>query len=63
MKNDQIMNLDDIKDKLKDKRLYIVSERTGISYPILNKLSKGEDSNYTIDTLKKVSTYLLNPQN
>ena len=63
MKNSEIMNLEVIKDGLQDKRLYTVAERTGVSYPTLKKLYDGEQANYTIDTLKKVTRYLLNSLN
>ena len=54
----EIMTLEEIKKKLSDKRLYVVSEKTGISYPVLRKLADGVESNYTIETLKKISEYL-----
>lgn len=53
-----ILTLLQIKDGLKDKRLYIVAKSTGLSYPTLKKLADGEDANYTRETLQKVSQYI-----
>ena len=52
------MSLDDIKKGLADKRLYKVSEITGLSYPTLKKMADGKNSNYTMSTIGKVSEYL-----
>lgn len=56
--NSALMNLDDIKKGLADKRLYKVSEITGLSYPTLKKMADGKNSNYTMSTIAKVSEYL-----
>ncbi len=59
---DNIMNLKQIQEGLKDRRLYAVKQATGISYPTLKKLSDGVVSNYTIGTLSVVSKYIYNSQ-
>ncbi|RTL03533.1 hypothetical protein EKK58_12760 [Candidatus Dependentiae bacterium] len=53
-----ILSLKQIQQGLKDKRLSVVAERTGLSYPTLKSLSDGKDQNYTTETLKTVSNYL-----
>ena len=54
----RILSLSEIKEGLKDKRLYVVAKRTGLSYPTLKSLADGLDQNYTTDTLKTVSKYI-----
>jgi len=53
-----IYSLEKIKEGLADKRLYVVAEKTGVSYPTLKNLAEGNELNYTIDTLKAVTRYL-----
>ena len=53
-----MLTLDQIKTLLKDRRLYIVAKKTGISYPTLLALSRGESSNPSYKVLEKVSEYL-----
>lgn len=57
--NDVILGLKEIKEGLKDKKLYVVSKAIGVSYPTLNKLLNNESHNFTIGTIRKVSDYLL----
>jgi DNA-binding Xre family transcriptional regulator len=52
-----MLSLEEIKNKLQDRKLYAVSEATGLSYPTLKKLHDGETSNFTLDTIQKVSDY------
>tara|TARA_R110000868_G_scaffold188854_6_gene431708 strand:+ start:154 stop:345 length:192 start_codon:yes stop_codon:yes gene_type:complete len=54
----QPMSLTDIKDRLKDERLLLVADATGISYPTINKLAKGEVGNYSLKTILAVSKHL-----
>lgn len=56
--NDEPLSIEQIQDGLSDRRLYVVAEATGLSYPTLQKLARGDNANYTRDTLAKVSTYL-----
>jgi len=60
--NDTILSLKEIQEGLQDKRLYTVARSTGLSYPTLRKLAEGKAKNPTIETLKAVSNYLLNPK-
>lgn len=58
MLNDNILPLEEIQKALEDKRLYKVAKTSGLSYPTLRKLAKGEDLNYTLGTLKAASDYI-----
>lgn len=54
-----ILSLDQIREGLRDRRLYAVAKETGLSYPTLKKLSEAQDLNYTTETLRAVSKYVL----
>jgi hypothetical protein len=54
-----MLSLEEIQKRLKDRRLTVVSEKIGVSYPTLLAISKGE-SNTTYKILKLVSDYLCN---
>lgn len=56
----QLLSLEQIKEGLADRRLYKVSEVTGLSYPTLKKLANGDDCNYTMHTIRVVSSYINN---
>lgn len=58
-KMQRILTLDEIKNGLKDLRLYNVSRACNVSYPTLLRMSKGERSNYELKCLANVSKYLL----
>ena len=58
MSSVQIMTLGEIQVSLADRRLLKIKEATGVSYTTLKKLADGEDNNFTLGTLKKVSDYL-----
>lgn len=58
--SEKLLSLSEIKTGLADKRLYKVAEITGLSYPTLKKLADGENSNYTMSTIKSVSDYICN---
>jgi len=58
--NKEILSLKEIQENLKDKRLYIVAKKIGLSYPTLKRLVKGNSQNYNYKTLKLVSDYILN---
>lgn len=62
MFHDDVLPLEKIKEGLKDKRLYKVSQATGLSYPTLKKLANGDEANYTVETLKAVSKYIKDSQ-
>ena len=58
MSNEELLSLEDIKLLLKDKRLYVVSKATGLSFPTLKKMADGKKENFTYKTIKAVSDYL-----
>ena len=53
-----IMSLKEMQERLKDKKLYIVADKTGLSYPTLKKIADGKKGNYTYNTLIKLTKYL-----
>ncbi len=58
MSNEELLSLEDIQLLLKDKRLYVVSKATGLSFPTLKKMADGKKQNFTYKTIKAVSDYL-----
>ena len=58
MSNKELLSLEDIKRLLKDKRLYVVSNATGLSFPTLKKMADGKKENFTYKTIKAISDYL-----
>ena len=58
MPNEELLSLEDIQLLLKDKRLYVVSEATGLSFPTLKKMADGKKENFTYKTIKAISDYL-----
>jgi hypothetical protein len=57
MSNEELLSLEDIQLLLKDKRLYVVSKATGLSFPTLKKMADGKKENFTYKTIKAVSDY------
>lgn len=58
--NVRLLNLDQIRNGLKDKKLHMLSKLIGLSYPTLQKLRDDKDNNPTYETLVAVSSYLIN---
>jgi DNA-binding Xre family transcriptional regulator len=58
MSNEELLSLEDIQLLLKDKRLYVVSKATGLSFPTLKKMADGKKENFTYKTIKAISDYL-----
>ena len=58
MSNKELLSLEDIQLLLKDKRLYVVSNATGLSFPTLKKMADGKKENFTYKTIKAISDYL-----
>ena len=54
------MNIEDIKESLKDKRLSVISEATGLHYNTLREIRDNPEPNPTYKVLKLVSDYLTN---
>ncbi|MBW1796543.1 MAG: helix-turn-helix domain-containing protein [Deltaproteobacteria bacterium] len=52
------MNLDEIREQLKDRRLSIVADATGLSTMTIARIRDGESDNPTIKTLQKLWDYL-----
>ena len=60
MKNNtetKMLTLQQIRDRLADRRLTVVADATGLSHQTLWRIAKGE-ANPTHDTLAKLSDYL-----
>ena len=53
-----ILDLDEIARRLADRKPSAVRLRTGLSYGTLRKLAEGKVTNYTVDTIRKISKYL-----
>lgn len=58
MSKDELMTLEEIKEQLQDKRLYVVARATKLSYPTVKKLADGKPENYTYNTIFKLTKYL-----
>tara|TARA_R110002153_G_scaffold217590_1_gene370103 strand:+ start:3303 stop:3497 length:195 start_codon:yes stop_codon:yes gene_type:complete len=58
-----ILTIEQVKIGLQHKRLYAVSKATGLSYPVLKRLSEGNSENYTYNTLKLISKYIIECHN
>lgn len=54
------MNLEDIKNSLKDKRLAMIAEATGLHYNTLRDIRDNPQTNPTYKVLKLLSDYLTN---
>ena len=54
----KILDLEEIKKRLKGARLLRVADETGLSYPTVNKLATGEVENYSFKTIRLMSEYL-----
>ncbi len=55
-----MLSLEQIKTKLQDRKLYYIAQQINVSYPTLKKLADGQEDNYTLDTIRKVSEYFEN---
>ena len=53
-----MLSLDEIRDRLADRRLVLVAKLTGLSYGTLRNLRNPEYSNPTLRTIKLLSDYL-----
>jgi transcriptional regulator with XRE-family HTH domain len=50
--------LERLRQRLKDRRLYIVAEKTGLSYQTILKIVDGSTANPTINTVESLEAYL-----
>ena len=58
MKATGMMTLDQIREALDDRILYVVAERTGIHRNTISAIKSGKIENPTYYVLKKISDYL-----
>lgn len=52
------MKLEEIAERLKDRRLYRVAEVTGLSYQTIRTIVNGTNKNPTIETVQLLEDYL-----
>ena len=55
--NKELLSLEEISKKLKDRKLQVVSSATGLSFPTLRKLTEGKTTEYHYSTLVSISNY------
>ena len=53
-----MLNLEEIRERLQDRRLRVVAERTGLSYPTVLNVRDNLRSNPTHEVMRKISEYL-----
>jgi hypothetical protein len=53
-----MLTVEEIKERLQDRRIPIVSEATGLSYPTIQKIRDGESDNPSYKTMQRLSEYL-----
>ena len=53
-----MLNLEEIRERLQDRRLRVVADKTGLSYPTVLNVRDNIRSNPTYEVLKKISEYL-----
>lgn len=53
-----MMKLDEIRRALQDRNLSIVSQRTGLHYQTIWRIARGARSDFSYDTISRVSDYL-----
>jgi len=52
------MTLEQIREQLKDRRLYRVAQKTGLSYQTIRTIVTGANENPTLETMKALEAYL-----
>lgn len=55
-----MLSIAEIRDLLADRRLTIVAEKSGLSYPTVKRVADGEEG-ITLATLRKLSAYFTTP--
>jgi len=55
-----LLSIAEIRDLLADRRLTIVAEKSGLSYPTVKRVADGEEG-ITLATLRKLSAYFTAP--
>ncbi len=56
----RLLNLEQIRNGLRDKRLHSVAKVVGVTYPTLKKLVDDPKANPTYNTLVVISDYIIN---
>ena len=54
-----VLSLKEIREYLEDKKIGVVSARSGLSYASVRNLFVGAKQNYTLETLEKISKYII----
>lgn len=54
----EMLTLEQIQEKLKDRRLYMVAKEIGVSYPTLLAISRGESKNPSYRIIQLICEYL-----
>lgn len=53
-----MLTIDEIRDRLKDRKLSTVAEATGIHYNTLRSILRGDNKNPTLRVMSSLSEYL-----
>ena len=53
-----MLSAEEIAEKLQDRHLKVLSERTGVPYPTIWRLARYPEYGANYDTVKKISDYL-----
>jgi DNA-binding Xre family transcriptional regulator len=53
-----MLTIKEIRQKLEDRKLQIVAEKTGVHYNTLKKIKDGKNDNPTLKVIKAISDYL-----
>jgi transcriptional regulator with XRE-family HTH domain len=57
-KGEKMLTLDQIKEQLKDRRLYIVAKEIGVSYPTILAIAQGKAKNPSYRIVQLICEYL-----
>lgn len=57
-KGKKMLTLEQIRERLKDRRLYMVAKEIGVSYPTLLAISRGESKNPSYRIIQLICDYL-----
>ena len=58
-----MLTVDEIKERLQDRRLLVIAETTGIHYATILSIKTGRVTNPSYETVKALSDYLANDAN
>ena len=57
-----VLSLKEIREYLEDKKIGVVSARSGLSYQTVRNLFLGTKQNYNLGTLEKISKYIIDSE-